>query len=55
MERVLDHARRVEELDASVVVGSEHEAAVAGAVRRVDVATVGAVRPHPEYREAEHA
>ena len=55
LERVVNHAWRVEELDASEVVRSEHEATVVGAVRRVDVAAVGAVRPHAEYREAEDA
>eukprot|EP00964_Phaeocystis_antarctica_P005327 scaffold2912_cov68-Phaeocystis_antarctica.AAC.6 len=63
-------ARRVEELEASEVVRSKHELAwlglglgarvrarltIVGAVRCVDVAAIGAVRPHTEYWEAEHA
>ena len=45
----------MEELEATEVVRGEHELTVVGAVGGVDVAAIGAVRPHTEHWEAEDA
>ena len=48
-------ARRVEELEPSEVIRGQHKLSIVGAVGGVDVATIGAIRPHTEHREAEDA